>query len=137
MSETSKPSLRVLLVDDHRDNAFSFGLVLKTWGHQVWTAYDGVEALGKFNECQPHIVLLDIRLPKMNGLEVCREIRRLSGSEPIVVAITGCATSEERQLATEAGFTEVFIKPVDLTGFQSYLDMVRTLPVAPQDSTAG
>ena len=124
MSEVSKPPLRILLVDDHRDNAFSFGVLLKTWGHQVWTAYDGVEALSKLAECRPNLVLLDIRLPRMSGLEVCREIRRAPGQQPIVVAITGCATTEERQLATEAGFTDVFIKPVDLTTFRLYLDSV-------------
>lgn len=125
MSEALKPlpatSLRILLVDDHRDNAFSFGVLLKAWGYQVWTAYDGEEALATFETCDPHVVLLDIRLPKRNGLEVCREIRKRPGLQPVLVAITGCATSEERQQATDAGFTTVYVKPVDLTAFQRYL----------------
>src|SRR5262249_7680244 len=72
---SSGPQRRILVVDDNRDSADSLGLMLKTVGHDIRTAYDGLEAAQAALAYRPDVVLLDIGLPKMNGYEVGRRIR--------------------------------------------------------------
>ncbi len=110
-------SRRVLVVDDNRDAAETLELLLQLWGHEVQSAYDGCEALSRFQEFQPDIVLLDIGLPGMNGYEVARQIRSLPESlagyrDVMLVAVTGYGHESDRLQSKEAGFDQHLVKPV-------------------------
>ena len=108
------PSRRVLVVDDHRDAAQSLAMFLKLSGHETYIAHDGLEAVEKAAQLSPDLVLLDIGLPKVNGLEAARRIRELSlGKRPTLVALTGWGQDADRQRSQDAGFDAHIVKPVD------------------------
>jgi PAS domain S-box-containing protein len=108
----SRP-LRVLVVDDNRDAADSCAMMLKLSGHQVETTYNGTRALQVGESFRPHVVLLDIGLPDINGYEVARRIRDSAwGAELPLVAVTGWGKEEDRERAYAAGFDHHLTKPV-------------------------
>jgi PAS domain S-box-containing protein len=83
---------RVLMVDDNRDAVASLSILLELAGNTVRMAYDGLEAVQAAATFQPDVILLDIGLPRLNGLDACRRIRALpSGDRIVIVAITGGA----------------------------------------------
>ena len=108
----SRP-LRVLVVDDNRDAADSCAMMLELSGYQVETAYNGTRALQIGESFHPHVVLLDIGLPDINGYEVARRIRDSAwGAELPLVAVTGWGKDEDRERAYAAGFDHHLTKPV-------------------------
>jgi CheY-like chemotaxis protein/nitrogen-specific signal transduction histidine kinase len=113
-SEAARSSLRILIVDDNRDNADSLAMLLRIMGNTTRTAYDGQEAVTAVGEFRPDVILLDIGLPKLNGYEACRRIRAQSGGAGVVmVAQTGWGQAEDRQRTQDAGFDHHLVKPVD------------------------
>ncbi|HVY05612.1 MAG TPA: ATP-binding protein [Burkholderiales bacterium] len=107
---------RVLVVDDNRDSAESLAIYLQLGGHEVHTAYDGEEALEHADSFRPEVILLDIGMPKLNGYEVCRRLRKEEwGRSMLIVAQTGWGQEEDKRRTREAGFDEHLVKPVDPT----------------------
>ena len=114
---------RLLVVDDLRDSAESIAGFLKTKGHEVFTAYDGEEALREADGRRPDIILLDIGMPKVDGHEVCRRIRAESwGKDICFVAITGWGQEADRLRTKEAGFDVHLVKPVAPEALSALLD---------------
>ncbi len=108
------PPKRVLIVDDNVDAADSLALVLKMLGHDVQAAYDAPMGLEAAQKHRPEIVLLDIGLPNMDGLEVARRMRNDLGLKDILlVALTGYGQEDDRRKSQEAGFDYHLVKPVD------------------------
>jgi signal transduction histidine kinase/DNA-binding response OmpR family regulator len=107
------PSFRVLVVDDNVDAAESLSLLLGMMGQVVRTAHDGVAALEAAEAFQPDVVLLDIGLPRMDGHEVARQLRRRGLTDALLVAITGYGQEADRARSREAGFDRHLVKPVD------------------------
>jgi two-component system, chemotaxis family, CheB/CheR fusion protein len=106
---------RVLIVDDNRDAATSLALLLRRAGHEIRTAFDGLEAVEVGNTFRPDVVLLDIGLPKLNGYDVARTMRLQAwGAAAILVALTGWGQDEDRRRSAEAGFDAHIVKPIDL-----------------------
>ncbi len=109
---TSK--LRILVVDDNRDAASSLAMLLEMMGNDVRTAHDGDEAVRAAGEFHPHVVLLDIGLPKMNGYEAARTIREEPwGKNMVLIAVTGWGQDEDKRKSQDAGFDQHMVKPVD------------------------
>jgi PAS domain S-box-containing protein len=114
--------LRILVVDDNRDTASTLAMLLKLMGNNVRTAFDGEEAVLAASEFHPHVVLLDIGLPKMNGYEAARAIRRGPGGEHMVlIAVTGWGQEDDRRKSQDAGFDRHLVKPVDPQSLMSLL----------------
>ncbi len=110
----SATSLRVLVVDDNRDSAITLSQYLKLMGNDVRSAFDGEEALELVGEFRPDAVMLDLGLPKIDGLEVARRIRGQPwGVDMVLIAVTGWGQEEDRQRSKEAGFDHHMVKPVD------------------------
>jgi signal transduction histidine kinase/ActR/RegA family two-component response regulator len=107
-------SRRILVVDDERLSALSLGKLLGMKGHEIRTAYDGLEAVTTADEFRPDVVLLDIGLPKMNGYDVAQQIRQQPwGRGLVLIALTGWGQEADRRRSTEAGFDHHLVKPVD------------------------
>jgi CheY-like chemotaxis protein len=117
--------LRILLVDDDVDAADMFGMLLTSWGHEVVTSYDPHQAIDTAAAIQPDLVLLDIGMPRLNGYDTCKEIRRSCVDRaPLMVAISGFVKREDRERSREAGFDAHMAKPVDPASLRNLLAMV-------------
>jgi len=111
---TDAPTLSIVIVDDSRDTAESTAELLSLSGCKVLIALSGEEGLRLVTQVQPDVVFLDIRMPKIDGYEVARQIlARNRGKPPIIVAMTGCGTEADREQTTKAGFHLHLVKPVD------------------------
>jgi signal transduction histidine kinase/CheY-like chemotaxis protein len=105
---------RVLLADDNRDAAESLAILLRLEGHEVDLAHDGDAALRAFAERKPEVALLDIGMPKTNGLEVARRIRATpDGRDVLLIAITGWAQDADKEQSRAAGFDHHLTKPIE------------------------
>jgi two-component system CheB/CheR fusion protein len=105
---------RILVVDDNPDSADSLALLLGLWKHEVKTAPDGPTALKLAPTYKPDVVILDIGLPRMNGYQVARELRKLPAlKNAMLVALSGYGQEEDRRQSKEAGFVHHLMKPVD------------------------
>jgi PAS domain S-box-containing protein len=119
-------SRRVLVADDNRDAAESLAMLLSLDGHEVRAAFDGVQALEVAAQFRPHIALLDVGMPKLNGYEVARRLRQQSDEDGIrLVAVTGWGQMQDKRRAHNAGFDRHLTKPVDP---EVVLSLVRELP---------
>lgn len=107
---------RVLIVEDEPDNQEIVRAVVEDMvGCRAVLASDGLEALSRASEQTPDLVLLDLMLPKLDGYEVARQLRRdpLTKNVPII-AITALARPKDRARASEAGCDDYVDKPFDL-----------------------
>jgi CheY-like chemotaxis protein len=105
---------RVLVVDDAVDTAKFQARLLQMAGHEVKVAYSGLDAVEMALAFAPEVILLDIGLPEMDGLEVARRMRqdpRTAGST--IIAITGYGMDEDRRRGKEAGIDHYLVKPAD------------------------
>jgi PAS domain S-box-containing protein len=108
------PPRRVLVVDDNIDAAEGLQMLLEMNGHTVEIAYDGPTALQQIEQYNPEVVLLDLGLPGMDGVEVARRARALPrGRETLIVAVTGWGQDEDRHRTSAAGFDMHLTKPID------------------------
>jgi len=104
---------RVLVVDDNHDSADVLALLLELSGHTVRVAHDGLNAVDICADFQPDLVVLDIGLPGLNGYEAAKRIRRQTGRQPVLVALSGWGQDEDRVRSSAAGFDSHLVKPVD------------------------
>jgi CheY-like chemotaxis protein len=113
---------RILVVDDIADSAASLALLLELMGNETRTANDGLAALEVVPAFRPHLVLLDIGMPKLNGYDTARRIREQPGGKDVVlVALTGWGQDEDRRRSHEAGFDFHLVKPVDPAALEKLL----------------
>jgi signal transduction histidine kinase/ActR/RegA family two-component response regulator len=113
---------RVLVVEDNVDGANSFASLLRLKGFDVEMVGDGGAALASATTLRPHIVLLDLGLPGMNGFEVCRALRaRPEGEQVTIVAISGWGQEGDRYKSAAAGFDAHLVKPVDIADLLAVL----------------
>jgi len=123
-TETAKPPAaalqpplsgrRILIADDNKDAAESLSMLLQITGHETFMAHDGVEAIAAAEKHRPDVILLDIGMPRLNGLDVCHRIRKEPwGSGITIIALTGWGQEEDRRQSHEAGFDGHLVKPVD------------------------
>lgn len=104
----------MLIVDDHADAARLLAQLLEGVGFDTREAHCGAEALRQFAKFKPHAVLLDLGMPRMNGFEVCRQIRLAPGSAGVlVVIVSGYLQEEDKVRAMETGANYYFVKPAD------------------------
>ncbi|HVT81789.1 MAG TPA: CheR family methyltransferase, partial [Phycisphaerae bacterium] len=107
--------LRVLLVEDNPDIRAVTERLLKSMGCEVFLADNGVHGIEGVSRHHPEVALVDIGLPELDGYEVARRIRRMSGHDSVkLVAVTGFGQPDDRQKALDAGFDAHVVKPVDL-----------------------
>ena len=105
--------VRVLLVDDEQDILEIVGYNLSLEGYQVFTAKNGVEAVSKAKKKQPHLVILDVMMPEMDGIEACEIMRNTPGLENTIITFLTARGEDYSQLAGfEAGADDYIQKPI-------------------------
>jgi signal transduction histidine kinase len=105
--------LDIVVVEDNEDAADTLALWLEEMGHNVRVGRTGPEGLQLVKEARPDVVLCDIGLPDMDGVEVCRRVKAIEGgSPPVMVALTGWGMESDRRRTSEAGFEHHLVKPV-------------------------
>ncbi len=111
---TNAPST-ILVVDDYQDNRTLLSAWLRAKGYKVLEAQDGKEGVLQANRSHPDLILMDLAMPELDGIEATRQIRqrRVHARTPIF-AISAYATYDVKADALAAGCTEVFAKPLDL-----------------------
>ena len=102
---------KILVVEDDTNICELLRLYLTKEGYQVTVANDGEEGLEKFNQVKPDMVLLDVMMPKMDGLEVCRRIRK-AGNTPVMM-LTAKGETFDKVLGLELGADDYMVKPFD------------------------
>jgi CheY-like chemotaxis protein len=113
---------RILVVDDHADGTDTMAALLQLLGHAVRTAYDGLTAIDIAKDFKPDVVLLDLGMPRLDGLAVARALRQLpEGYGFYLVAVTGWVRLEDREHTKEAGFDAHLAKPVDSSQLEAML----------------
>jgi PAS domain S-box-containing protein len=113
---------RVLVVDDNLDAAASLALLLEMEEYEVCTAADGEEAIERARSFGPHIIFMDLAMPRLDGLEAARRIRALPLGEHVrIVALTGWGQDTDRQRTRDAGMDYHLVKPVSLEALQTVL----------------
>jgi CheY-like chemotaxis protein len=106
------PPVRVLVVDDIADNRTLLRIVLESAGFQVQEATDGVEAIAAVGEWKPHAVLLDLRMPRMDGCLTAATLKADPATAKLpIIAVTASAFEEDKRVVAQAGFSGYVRKP--------------------------
>jgi CheY-like chemotaxis protein len=111
--ETKEHAAHILVVDDNVDTARGLARLLELMGHDIRTAYDGLEAVAVALTFRPQYVLLDIGLPGLDGYEVAKRLRGEGFHNAIIIAITGRGQPEDLRRSREAGFNHHLVKPIE------------------------
>jgi DNA-binding response OmpR family regulator len=106
--------LSVLIVDDYPDAADSLAMLVRLWGHDAAVEATGSGALRAGAANQPDVVILELRLPDLDGCEVARRLREESaGKWRLIVAVTTCGRVEDRWRAAAVGIDLHLVKPAE------------------------
>ena len=130
------PSAAILVVDDSPANMKLLCFILEKEGYEVRTAADANEALAVLQVFRPELILLDLQLPGMDGLELARLLKRdLTKNMGLIVAVTASAMRGDEEKAIEAGCDGYITKPIDTRTLPklvaSYLETSRRSDAAP------
>jgi CheY-like chemotaxis protein len=130
-SGAATKSFLVLVVDDSVDNVVVLSLDLQNEGYRVVTASNGEEAVSVASLTHPNIILMDISMPRLDGLAATRRIRENETLRDVpVIAITAFSTEGFRRAAYDVGIQGYLVKPIDL---QRMHELIRRL-LAPKTS---
>ena len=114
LSPLPSQRLRVLIADDERDEVATLAALLSEEGHQVREIYRGDVVADHVRDFAPHVVLLDIGMPGMNGYLVAKSLRDEYGDKcPVLIAVTAWDKGTHRMYGKIAGFTKYITKPYD------------------------
>ncbi len=116
--------IKILVVDDDRSMVRTIRDILKVKGYETSEAYAGEEAVGKVQSDPPDCVLMDIKMPGIDGIETLRLIKGISPGLPVVL-MSAYTTEEQEEEARKLGADTVFTKPVDLGMLFSFLALLR------------
>jgi CheY-like chemotaxis protein len=124
-NDLSKHDYLILVVDDVVDNLTIISLNLQQQGYRVVTAANGEEAIRVATISQPDLILMDIGMPQLDGLEATRKIREHEALKTVpVIAVTAFSTGGFRRAAYDVGFDGYLVKPID---FARLYDLIRNL----------
>lgn len=130
--------IKILLVDDEPDILEILSYNLSSEGYQVFTAKNGAEGVDKATKKQPHLIILDVMMPEMDGIEACEIIRRTKGLEDTLIAFLTARSEDYSQVAGfDAGADDYITKPIKpkvlLSKVKALLRRLRSEQDAPED----
>jgi two-component system, cell cycle response regulator len=122
MDARSDTNARILIVDDHEDNVELLRARLEAWGFQTVSAGDGEEALQRVDEQAPDLILLDVMMPKIDGIEVARRVKANKNLPFIpIIMQTALDATENKVEGLEAGADDYITKPIDFAELRARL----------------
>lgn len=105
--------IKILLVDDEPDILEIVGYNLKNEGYKIYTAKNGIEAIEKAKKHEPHLIILDIMMPEMDGIEACEKIRATKGLENVLITFFTARSEDYSQMAGfDVGADDYITKPI-------------------------
>lgn len=108
-----KGDIKILLVDDEPDILEIIGYNLNAEGYQIFTAENGLEAVKKAKKEHPHLIILDVMMPEMDGIEACEQIRKVPDlQETIITFLTARGEDYSQVAGFEAGADDYITKPI-------------------------
>lgn len=122
---TGNGKITVLVADDVELNRIVVGTMLaKAGGYDVHFAFDGVQAVEAYRKLQPDIVLMDMAMPNMDGLDATAQIRQLEAGarRARVIGLTAYATAEDRQVCLDSGMDDYLCKPITPQALKAVLE---------------
>jgi two-component system cell cycle response regulator len=127
---------KILIAEDNPVNCELMREFLEMWGHEVFEAYDGLQALALVGQIRPHLLILDLGMPGLDGFAVIRQIR----AEPAyaglpVLAATAYALRGDRERVLEAGFDGYISKPINPAALKGEVDRLIESPGADKISS--
>jgi CheY-like chemotaxis protein len=115
--------MRILMAEDNLVNQ-KVGLgMLKLLGYKADVALNGLEVLQALHRQPYDVILMDIQMPEMDGLEATRNIRKMPGKQPFIIAMTAYATDGDRDLCLDAGMDQYVRKPIKKEELQKALEI--------------
>jgi DNA-binding response OmpR family regulator len=132
---------RVLLADDEQDLVWAVQESLSGEGYEVLTAYDGLEVLTQTRRYHPDLIVLDIVMPRLDGLQACRQLRRDANLASVpILFLTARTAVEDRITGLEEGGDDYLVKPFDLgelkARIRALLRRTRSRPTSDEDPPA-
>lgn len=112
---------KILIVDDERVFCDLLQALMKSHGHEVFTAYNGKEALEQFKLNRPQFTLLDLRMPEMDGIETLRQIRAIDQKAAVMI-LTAWGSDDLEQQARRLGATDFLSKAISLDAIVASMD---------------
>jgi signal transduction histidine kinase len=123
-SSASRIVLSVVVVEDNHDSADIMSLWLEQLGHVVRVARSGPDGVALIRHARPDVVLCDIGLPGMDGVDVCRQVVHEMAEPPVMVALTGWGMEADRSRTMHAGFKHHLVKPVEPEKLRRVLESI-------------
>ena len=126
-TDAARSPLAVLVAEDNPVNQRLAEVLLKRWGHRFSLASNGIEAVALSARHDFDVILMDLQMPDMGGLEATRQIRareQLQGRHTPIIAMTANALSEDRQICLDAGMDDYISKPIDVKLLQAALGRI-------------
>ena len=124
-NKKSSGEIKILIVDDDRDTLFTVGEIVKSTGCKPLFAKNGVECILTLQHDIPDLILLDIMMPKMDGFETLKEIRKNREYDKIpVVALTAYAMIDDKDIIDKSGFSDVITKPIDTVAITNKINEI-------------
>jgi CheY-like chemotaxis protein len=109
----------ILIVENDEDNRTMLKFLLEMWKYRVLEADDGIEALIIAEQERPDLILMDVRLPGLDGFDATRQIRKSEKIQSVpVIFLSGCAEASSRNAANDAGGNEYLVKPINFQELQ-------------------
>jgi CheY-like chemotaxis protein len=115
--------LQILIAEDHDVNQVLIGMIMDKLGYKFTLVNNGQEALEAVQQHHYDLVLMDVQMPVMDGLEATKAIRKLSIQQPVVIALTANATREDKEVCMAAGMDDYISKPIQLDQFMRMLEL--------------
>jgi two-component system, cell cycle response regulator DivK len=119
---------KILLAEDHDDNRDMLLRRLARAGYDVRGAIDGGDAVDQAQSWKPDLILMDVSMPVMSGLQATVKIRQTMGQNVRIIALTAHAMNESREACMEAGCDAFATKPVDLPGLLKEIESQLSYP---------
>ena len=126
---------RVVVADDNTSMTGALKVILEIWGWEVVVAHDGMAAVTAIRQARPTVALIDIGLPRLDGLEVARLLRAEGVAPRLLVALSGYGEERDRRRSRQAGYDTHLVKPIEPEVLRSTLASV--WGQGPSDHAAG
>jgi CheY-like chemotaxis protein len=118
----AKSVKKILLVEDNNEVRELLALFMKRLGYKVFEATTGVEAIDLASTVHPDLIMMDLRLPEMNGTEATASLKANPSTRDIpLLVITASGATTDRRRALDAGAAEILLKPIDVTTLSNVL----------------